>query len=374
MKVLMAFPSRGAFSGGGRTTMRSLVPHLLKHKGIHRLHVCVPQAESGALGDLPLETWPARLGLRGACAWLGRRCRELKPDVLFLTNSHWVNVGSIPTVCTVRNTEPIVRPLRGNPIGHGLRCLLRQYVARRACGKSTRIIAVSEFVRSLLTRQWGISDAKIGVVYHGVEPPLGPERMVRPEAAGDVDEGEFLFAAGDFTAYRGYEDLIVTLANRRRLGMCDRLLLAGGIIPGLASQHRRIMALIHKLELGDRVTLLGHVKPHEIAWCYQHCRAMIMTSRIEACPNVALEALSHGCTVISTDSPPMPEILADQAMYYPAGRCDRLQALLNDLDSMTADERSTRSLSARARVLRHFTWQEAAEGTVRQLRLAVGGD
>ena len=63
----------------------------------------------------------------------------------------------------------------------------------------------------------------------------------------------------------------------------------------------------------------GQLTEPEMAWCFGHCEAFVMTSRAEACPNVALEAMSHGCRVVSTSQPPMPEFFGEAAAYYRGG-------------------------------------------------------
>jgi glycosyltransferase involved in cell wall biosynthesis len=195
--------------------------------------------------------------------------------------------------------------------------------------------------------------------------------MVRPQAAADVEEGQFLFSAGDFTAYRGYEDLIEAVASRRDRGCDDRVLLAGGPIRWLEREQDRVEKLIAARGVGDRVTLLGRIPSQEMAWCYRHCKAMVMTSRIEACPNVTLEAMTHGCTIISTTNLPMPEMFGDVAMYYDAGRSDALAVLLAAVAEMTGDERTHRSRATADRARECFSWDRAAAETLAQLRLAI---
>ena len=41
-----------------------------------------------------------------------------------------------------------------------------------------------------------------------------------------------------------------------------------------------------------------------------------MTSRVEACPNIALEAMSHGAFCLAADNPPLPEFFQGAALYY----------------------------------------------------------
>jgi glycosyltransferase involved in cell wall biosynthesis len=110
-----------------------------------------------------------------------------------------------------------------------------------------------------------------------------------------------------------------------------------------------------------------------MGWCYHHCRAFVMTSRLEACPNVALEAMAHGCAIVSTDNPPMPEMFGasgETAEFYPAGTAEALAERLVAMAEWTPETRAERCEAARRRAAQ-FSWPAAAQKTVDELQRAI---
>ena len=228
MRVAIVYLSGGGLSGGGRNTLRALVPRLQDDGRVSRLDVFVPPQAMSLPEVAPLSprTWAAHDRLTG---WRGLRgqIHELKPDVVFIPNAAWFDAGEIPTVCMLRNMEAVLAPFGDNPLGVGLKNLLRSCIARRAFRKAKRVIAVSQFVRDFLVNRWSISEQKIGVVYHGVDSAISVDQMRTPESLGDSEVGSFWFTAGSLIPYRGLEDIIRALAVRIQRGAKENLLIAG---------------------------------------------------------------------------------------------------------------------------------------------------
>jgi len=106
--------------------------------------------------------------------------------------------------------------------------------------------------------------------------------------------------------------------------------------------------------LGDRVALLGWIQdPHRLM---RSCDLLVVPSRIDPCPNVALEALSVGCPVVGGDAPGVIELLDRQmlAVAEPVGR--NLATVMNKAATDSAYlARLRQACSERARELR-FHW------------------
>jgi glycosyltransferase involved in cell wall biosynthesis len=109
-----------------------------------------------------------------------------------------------------------------------------------------------------------------------------------------------------------------------------------------------------------------------MAWCFRHCEAFVMTSRAEACPNVALEAMSHGCRVVSTGQPPMPEFFGEAARYYRAGDAIDLARAVRALLGESPEDSRGRRETARTRAA-GFRWPDTADRTIGELTRAVAG-
>lgn len=366
MHVALLYLSGGGLSGGAKTTLRMLVPRLLESDAISRMDLLLPQGNDvNHSMPLPVWSWPKW------DQWLGfpvlkRRVRSLRPDVIFIPTSAWVDFDSAPVLCMVRNMEAVTRPFGNNPFFVGLKNVLRRDMARRACRKADRVIAVSQYVEDFLVNTWKIPSEKTAVVYHGLTDPLPEPACVPPPGIDTGEAGDFWFTAGSLLAYRGLEDLVDALAIRSRQGKQDRLAIAGRDVYSDA-YRRSIIQRAGCAGIADRILWLGHVTPPQMAWCFRHCRAFVMTSRLEACPNTVLEALNYAAPSISTSDPPMPEFFGDAALYYTPRSGEELARCMDERDSM--DEDQVAALRARAtQRARDFRIEQTVEDTIAQIQ------
>jgi glycosyltransferase involved in cell wall biosynthesis len=362
----------GGLSRGYVKYLRSVVPLLAADPRVHRLEVGLPpQAPADLIPGVRAFTWPADDAPRGYRG-LKARIARLGPDVLFIPTARWLDAGPVPTVVMVRNMEPLTVPFAGNTLLEGAKNLARAHVARVACRRATRVLAVSEHVRDFLALRWNVPREKIGVVYHGVEPPGSGDAVVSPAALAASQPAPFLFTAGSIRPARGLDDAIRALALTDGGPPLPRLVIAGQPDTGTRRYQRRMAGLAGTLGVAGRVVWTGQLTPPEMAWCFRHCEAFVMTSRAEACPNVALEAMSHGCRVVSTGQPPMPEFFGEAARYYRAGDAIDLARAVRALLGESPEDSRGRREAARTRAA-GFRWPDTADRTIGELTRAVAG-
>jgi glycosyltransferase involved in cell wall biosynthesis len=362
VRIAVVNLTSGGLSGGYVKYLRSLMPRLAADPRVSDLHVCFPDGmETPDLGPLPSLHW--RTGAGG----LARLIASLSADVVFVPTARWPGRLDVPVVTMVRNMEPLLVPYAGHLWTEALRNLLRRRSARQACAHATGVIAVSTFVAQFLERQWQIPHDKIGVVYHGVddepsEIPQCPPALVR-------DTQPFLFTAGSIRPARGLEDVLEALGGASAGSDDIRLVIGGSADRATARYAYRLQRRYATLASEGRVLWLGSLTREQMAWCYQRCLAFVTTTRAEACPNTALEALAHGCVIISTDQPPMPEFFQECAHFYPPGDSAALADVIQGTLGLSKDARDRAGLAARYRASA-FTWGETARNTVDQLQLA----
>lgn len=367
MRLALACLSRESLSGGFRKYLQSLLPRLRKDPRLGALDVFVPPAvvadlRADGLGDL--RTW-AEDDPRKGFPRLRKEIAALSPDVVFVPSAWHIECGR-PCVVMVRNMEPLEQPRRGHTLRAGLTNLARAYVARGACRRAARVLAVSQHVERAIVGKWGLDPSRVGVVYHGVDVP--PPEGARPPALAAIPDRGFLFTAGSIRPARGLEDAIDAIAL---LG--DRapvLVIAGKPDPDTLAHFGRLQARAVQRGTASRVVWAGGLDRAEMDWCFEHCAAFVMTSRTEACPNTVLEAMSHGCLSISIDRPPMTELYGDSAVYYRAGDARDLaawtEAVLRRGEEAVEKARSV----ARARAAQ-FPWSLTAERTIGELEKAA---
>jgi glycosyltransferase involved in cell wall biosynthesis len=345
MRIALLTLTRGAVSGGYAKYLREIVPRLRAHSEVEELHVYVPPALANA--DPTWRTWTTVRSLRSEVA-------AQRPDVVFIPSAFHVDFGSIPVVTMIRNMEPLERPFAGNAPADAIRNAARAAMARRACRRSQRIIAVSNHVRDFLANRWKIDPASIGVVYHGVDVPPADFGGTTPVAA--LKDPPFLFTAGSIRPARGLEDL---------LGLPHAIAIGGAVDSGATRYAARLRRAFQ--HAGTRVNWLGRLTPAEMSSYFASAQLFIMTSRAEACPNTVLEAMAHGCLSVSTDQPPMPEFYGDTALFYRRGdRSDLARAVE---EALRLNPSSAADLRERARLrAARFPWTATVEGTLRELR------
>lgn len=370
MRLAIVNLTHGGLSGGYLKYLRAMVPRLAAHPRIERVDVLAPDQSRERLQDPAWLTDTFRVdpwysGFRN----LNEAVLARAPDVILIPTANWTDFGRVPSVVMVRNMEPLEVPFGGNPLREAMRNLARRAAARRACRRATRVIAVSRHVAGFLSAQWEIRADRLGVVYHGVDrapeavPPARPRQL--PDGIGP-----FVFTAGSIRPARGLVDLVDALSELRTSGLPTTVVVAGAVDAGMDAFMRSLQMRATAGGVADRIVWTGPLSQAEMRWCYEASSAFVMTSRAEACPNVALEAMSHGCICVSVDHAPMPEFFGSSALYYRARDGKALAHALASLFSSPATHQSARRADAVSRALA-FSWDTTAENTVAQLTLAL---
>lgn len=369
MRIAVVNLTGGGLSGGYRKYLQNILPLMAKDARVTGLKVFLPPGNDALIlgSTVAVHSIPSFNPLRKV-SWLKSEIAKWQPDVVFIPTARGFECGGIPVITMVRNMEPLVVPFNGNPTRERIINIGRIVIARSACRRAERVIAVSNYVKNYLVEKWNINEHRIGVVYHGID--YDPHLSGNSErAAASIESSPFLFTAGSIRPARGLEDIIRALAilNTKQP---MQLAIGGNADPGMEPYFIRLKKMAAISGITERIYWLGKLNDSEMAWCYSHCDAFIMTSRVEACPNIALEAMSHGCVNIASKNPPLPEFFGASALYYPPKDSTTLAKQIQAALSMGEAERAAMSSAAKDRASR-FSWEICAQKTVDELRKAL---
>ena len=371
MNLVIINLTNGGLSGGYRKYLQKMVPLLCANTRVSRVDVFVPPQAKDlvSLESSLLLSWPIT---DPKCGFpkLKSKIQQLSPDIVFIPTARWLDCGQTPIAMMIRNMEPLAIPFGGNPLQEGIKNLFRAYVAKKACQRASRVIAVSQYVKDFLCKHWNIESSKVGTVYHGAEMPPKIEALPDPTCFQWQVHERFIFTAGSIRPARGLEDLIYALGALHTNTLNYKLVIAGAVDPGMEKFKAKLITLVLKLGIASQVIWAGPLDAQEMSWCYHHCDVFVMTSRVEACPNIALEAMAHGCMCISAENPPMPEIFRDAAIYYPPKDDKVLVEAIRSVLSWSSNRRSEAFERAKQRAAQ-FYWDITAEKTVAELAKAV---
>lgn len=243
---------------------------------------------------------------------LWRYLRDVRPDVVFAAEDHLTALvlftavvsGSKAKISGSSRVTPFdtysTKPL-------SKRWFLKQFM-RAVAWRADALTCVSQDM--VLQYRQVFKDPPHVCVYNIVDDPDSRARMQEP-----IDDEWFahknkpvVVAAGSLAPWKGFADLIEAFGMLRDRGRDIRL-----FIMGEGPERDRLEALIDRLDLRDRVRLPGHI-PNPLKY-FARADVFALSSRVEGMPNVLVEALMGGCTVVAKDCPTGPRELLQEGRY-----------------------------------------------------------
>ena len=370
MKIAILNLTGSGISGGYKKYLQNVLPLLVGDPRIEAVLCASPRA-------FRIEEWipphaklklvpcrPFRFLRHRPDPELQKELDAFGPDVIFVPVSRHIRFRNVPTVTMIQNMAPLV-----SGAWSGLKefaSLSAQWLETRlAVSKAVTVIAMSDFVRQFLLKEWAVPEEKIRLIYFGNSTPA--EHPVRPAVIPGPGWDKFLFTAGSVEQYRGLEDLILCAAHARDVsGRPMKIVIGGSARPAMMPYHQRLKELADKMGVSEDICWAGQLSSEEMTWCYGNCSVFVMTSRVEALAVVVLEALAHGCQCVSTDNPPLPEAFGGSALHYPAGdHVSLARKIFEVLDRTPAEQKAARE-KVRARNAQ-FSWSATAAQTIETL-------
>ncbi|MDB9898979.1 glycosyltransferase family 4 protein [Gammaproteobacteria bacterium] len=214
--------------------------------------------------------------------------RNIRPDIV---HSHGSKTTSI-----INSVRRFIK-LRHVVSVHGIKSKTKVY------NKAHRVIAGSQKIKDSLKTE-------SSVVENWWHPSL-PENI--------NNTAEYVLAIGRLEPVKGFDLLIESWVNVNK-----KLLIVGD-----GPEHSKLNSLIDKHGLGDFITITPSVSKEGLIEYYQKASLLIVSSRREGGPRVALEALYLHIPVISTNVGHMSQILSKELLAEP----DNLESLKSLIDN-----------------------------------------
>ena len=358
-------------SGGYRAYLRNILPRLAAHPEVEAILCAAP-------AQLKIESWfpalrkvnfipcsPFRFMHHRPDASLKRMVEKFSPDVIFIPVERYCNFGKFSLVTMVQNMGPMI-PIQGNPLRERLRYIAQRYEAKIAVRMSTRVIVPTIFVRDFLTERWNIPRERVSVIHYGSTTTLNEGTFHNPALVPKEWAGRFIFTAGSVEPYRGLEDILCAFSMVQDRGIAG-IVIAGEVRKNMRGYYKKLQSWIVRHGLGDKILWAGHLDEQEMSWCYRNSCVFAMTSRVESLSIIGLEALAHGCICIVANSPPLPEIFGEAALYYPPTDGKALAESIQSVLRFNTTKQTEISERARQRAAT-FSWDKTVEKALKAFK------
>jgi glycosyltransferase involved in cell wall biosynthesis len=244
------------------------------------------------------------------------------------------------------------------------------FLEHAAYAAADATVAVSEHLVDFLERAEGLPRHKTVVIRNGIDAAaLGsaPGRDQARRRLGLPDGAPVLGTVGRLAAQKGQIDLVEALPAIALRHPDVRLLIAGE-----GPERKALEARLGDLDLGRRVTLLGHVA--DVPAFLQALDLFVLPSLWEGLPLALLEAMAMGLPVAASRASGIVEAIdhgAEGLLFEPGDRQGLAAAVLSLLDDPGRAARI--AAAARRRVLERHTLEAVAARTEALYRRVLGG-
>lgn len=286
-----------------------------------------------------------------ALVWMRfmRLIRRLMPDVL---HGHGAKAGAY--IRLKRRSQSTIRVYtpHGGSLHFPLDTSKGQIYSRleRALMNSTDLFLFeSAFARDTYQRTIGAPKGLVRCVFNGVTADEF-DPIVKADDATDV------VYVGEFRHIKGADLLIDAVARLRADGKPVTLTLAGD-----GEELADLKAQIARLDLGDAVRFIGHVKARH---GFSKGNLLVVPSRGDSMPYVVIEAAAAGIPMVAANVGGIPEIFGTHtdalfARSNVGAMADAIESALEAPDAALA-----RAKSLRERIFLHFSQNAMVEGVL----------
>ena len=235
---------------------------------------------------------------------------------------------------------------------------------KRVARQLPSVLTVSGSSRREIVQHLGVRPGRVHVVHIGADTGL-----FSPDPAVPVIPGRIVTTSSADVPLKGLVHLVEALAKVRAENPAAHL-----VVVGKRPEEGPVAAAMARYGLQGAVEFVKGISDPELVDLIRGAQIACVPSLYEGFSLPAAEAMATGTPLVATTGGAIPEVAGadgETCLAVPPGDADALAAALNRLLADAA-LRGRLGAAGRERVLRRFTWEQAARGTVEQYRAAIG--
>lgn len=227
--------------------------------------------------------------------------------------------------------------------------------------KAKKIIAVSQSTKRDIIKFYDVPEDKIQVIYNGFEKNI-TKLKVDKKIIKKVKKAPYILYVGTLQPRKNLPTLIDSFSEFVKTNPAFKLIITGK----KGWLYKNIFNKISNLKLENKVIFTDFVSDATLKELYKNAFCLVLPSFYEGFGIPVLEAISHGCPVISSDKSSLTEIGGNAALYFDPKDSEQLISQLNNLKNHT-DLRNTLINNGKERI-KLFSWKKCAKETLALLK------
>ena len=278
------------------------------------------------------------------------------------------NIGLIffqfPTVVMIQTVAPFdPEMIRKQNIYYRLKFNILRVLTTLSVRRAKKVIFISNKARKEISFYYNLKEENTSLIYHGRDllftPDLDRDHLVEIKQKYNLDK--FILYVSNIYRYKNFSELILAFSLiKDKVDSDMKLVLVGKSFDDQYTQSLKNLVLAKQMK--DRIIFLDHIPYEELPYFYLLCHLFVYPSTCENCPNILIEAMACGASILSSNIEPMPEICQDAAVYFdpfkPQDISEKIKKVLLDNNLI----QNLKQLSLK--MANCFSWEETAKKTL----------
>jgi glycosyltransferase involved in cell wall biosynthesis len=249
---------------------------------------------------------------------------------------------------------------RKYPIGYiRFRLAMLEKISRRSFREANLVIFLSQYAKKVIDQQLPDRKGLSIVIPHGLEERFRTSNKKDIPRSQLLPDGPYLLYVSVINTFKAHLEVVWAyhiLCQQRHTP--EKLLFVG---PSYKSYEKKLRREIKRLNLEDKVKIIGEIPNSKMPSVYHYAKAHIFASTCETFGITVLESLGSGRPLFLSKIQPMPEIAQDAGIYFNPNEPQELaDLLLQYLDNEQLMEKMGRKAAERSA---NFRWSKTAHQT-----------
>jgi glycosyltransferase involved in cell wall biosynthesis len=285
-----------------------------------------------------------------------RQLYRLKPDLVHFTMTGQQPLFYFGAQITFTHDLTMFKYARAGRFPewlHRLRMLGYRLLFWQAHRKAKKILVPSEYVRDAVAKRHLFTNRRLVVTYEASEPVIAAkakqlEGVRRP----------FIMHTGSPFPHKNIDRLIEAFEILQLEHSDLQLVLSGK----REYYFRQLKKVIKASPARGAIITPGFVSDAELKWLYENAEAYVLPSLSEGFGLPGLEAMAHGCPLISSDATCLPEIYGEAAHYFDPESIDDIATKIHEV--LARPELRKDLITKGHKQLQKYSWEHMAEQTL----------